>query len=77
MPALTCDFVVLALDVAVVFCLYLHLFGGLVALLYIALEAWRYRLGPAKRTLVEVTALYWHFMDGLWIYILLLLWFWR
>ena len=55
----------------------IHLFGGLLALLYIVWEAWRYRLGPAKRTLVEVTAIYWHFMDGLWIYILLLLWFWR
>ena len=55
----------------------LHLLGGLVALLYIVSEAWRYRLGPAKRTLVEVTAIYWHFMDGLWVYILLLLWFWR
>jgi len=55
----------------------LHLFGGLVALLYIVSEAWRYRLGPAKRTLVEVTAMYWHFMDGLWIYIFLLLWLWR
>jgi cytochrome c oxidase subunit 3 len=54
-----------------------HLLGGLAALFYIALEAWRYRLGPAKRTLVEVTAIYWHFMDGLWIYILMLLWFWR
>ncbi len=54
-----------------------HLFGGLMALLYIVWEAWRYRLGPAKRTLVEVTAIYWHFMDGLWIYILLLLWYWR
>ena len=55
----------------------LHLLGGVLALLYIAWEAWHYRLGPAKRTLVEVTAIYWHFLDGLWIYILLLLWFWR
>ena len=55
----------------------LHLLGGLVALFYIAWEAWRYRLGPAKRTLVEVTAMYWHFLGGLWIYILLLLWLWR
>lgn len=54
-----------------------HLGGGLIALFYITLEAWRYRLGPAKRTLVEVTAIYWHFMDGLWIYILMLLWWWR
>ena len=55
----------------------LHLLGGLVAIAYIALGAWRYRLGPAKRTLVEVTAIYWHFMDGLWIYILMLIWWWR
>jgi cytochrome c oxidase subunit 3 len=55
----------------------LHLLGGLAALLYLTFEAWRYRLGPAKRTMVEVTALYWHFMDGLWIYILALLWWWR
>ena len=54
-----------------------HLAGGLIALYYITLEAWRYRLGPAKRTLVEVTAIYWHFMDGLWIYILMLMWLWR
>jgi cytochrome c oxidase subunit 3 len=54
-----------------------HLAGGLIALLYLTLEAWRYRLGPAKRTAVEVTAIYWHFMDGLWIYILLLMWRWR
>ncbi|MBI2819028.1 MAG: cytochrome c oxidase subunit 3 [Acidobacteria bacterium] len=54
-----------------------HLTGGLMALFYITLEAWRYRLGPAKRTLVEVTAIYWHFMAGLWVYILLLLWWWR
>ena len=53
----------------------IQLLGGLLALLYADVEAWRYRLGPAKRTLVEVTAIYWHFMDGLWIYILLLLWF--
>jgi cytochrome c oxidase subunit 3 len=55
----------------------IHLAGGLIALSYITLAAWRYRLGPAKRTVVEVTAIYWHFMDGLWIYILLLLWWWR
>lgn len=55
----------------------IHLAGGLIALFYITLEAWRYRLGPAKRTVVEVTAIYWHFMAGLWIYILMLLWWWR
>lgn len=55
----------------------LHLAGGLAALAYLSVEALRFRLGPAKRTVVEVTAIYWHFMDGLWIYILGLLWLWR
>lgn len=55
----------------------IHVLGGLLALMYADIEAWRYRLGPAKRTLVEVTAIYWHFMDALWIYILCLLWFGR
>lgn len=54
-----------------------HLFGGLIALFYLVVEAWRYRLGPAKRTLVEVTAMYWHFMDGLWVYLVMLIWLWR
>jgi cytochrome c oxidase subunit 3 len=54
-----------------------HLLGGLVALGYLALAALRFRLGPAKRTVVEVTAIYWHFMDGLWVYIMFLLWYWR
>ena len=26
---------------------------------------------------IEATAIYWHFMDGLWIYLLLLLMLWR
>ncbi len=55
----------------------IHLLGGLVALFYISMQALRYRLGPARRTAVDVTAIYWHFMDGLWIYIFLLLTLWR
>ena len=54
-----------------------HLAVGVLALLYVTVEACRYRLGPAKRTVLEVTAIYWHFMDGLWFYILCLMLFWR
>jgi cytochrome c oxidase subunit III len=50
----------------------LHLGGGLAALLYIEGLALMLRLGPGKRTAVDVTAIYWHFLDGLWIYLLLL-----
>ena len=51
----------------------LHLLGGIVALFYVALRARQLALAPAKRVVVDVTGVYWHFMDALWIYILLLL----
>jgi cytochrome c oxidase subunit III len=50
----------------------LHLLGGIVALAYLAAKAPSIAEGRKKRTAVDVTALYWHFMDGLWIYILIL-----
>lgn len=51
----------------------LHLLGGILALGYLAAKASSIAAGRKKRTAVDVTALYWHFMDGLWIYILILL----
>jgi cytochrome c oxidase subunit 3 len=51
----------------------LHLLGGVAALAYAAMAV---RLGrgiETRRMVLEVTALYWHFMGVLWIYILGLL----
>jgi cytochrome c oxidase subunit 3 len=53
-----------------------HLLGGVVALLYVAVQAWRLRLGPGKRTAADVIAVYWHFLFGLWVYLLALLAIW-
>ena len=53
-----------------------HLIGGVCALLYVSVQALRLRLGPGKRTAVDVTAMYWHFLDGLWIYLLILFLVW-
>jgi cytochrome c oxidase subunit 3 len=53
-----------------------HLIGGVLALLYVSIQAMRLRLGPGKRTAIDVTAMYWHFLDGLWIYLLLLFLVW-
>jgi len=53
-----------------------HLLGGITALAYVAVQALRLRLGPGKRTVVEVSALFWHFLDGLWLYLMLLFLFW-
>jgi cytochrome c oxidase subunit III len=52
-----------------------HLAGGLAALAYVEAQALRYRLGPRKRTGAEVAALFWHFLDGLWVYLMVLFWF--
>ncbi len=55
----------------------LHLLGGVVALSFVTVAALRMRIGFKRRTAVDVTALYWHFMDGLWIYLFGLLFFFR
>lgn len=55
----------------------LHLLGGIGALLYVGVGALRGRYWSMSRTAVDVTAVYWHFMDGLWVYLLLLLTLWR
>ena len=49
----------------------LHLVGGVLALLAIALRR------QVSRIPVESVAIYWHFMDGLWLYILAVLFYWR
>lgn len=51
-----------------------HLLGGLAALIWLG---WKLRAGRLTRTAADVMAIYWHFMDGLWIYLLLLLLIWR
>jgi cytochrome c oxidase subunit 3 len=50
-----------------------HLLGGLGALLYLTIRAREIRWGLRRRTTVEVTSIYWHFMDVLWLCLLGLL----
>ena len=50
-----------------------HLLGGVMALLYLSWKVWQRNSGGLGATALGVTALYWHFMDGLWIYLFLLL----
>ncbi len=53
-----------------------HLVGGVAAMVYVDVQALRLRLGPAKRTAIDVTAVYWHFLDGVWLYLMALFYFW-
>ena len=53
-----------------------HLVGGLAALVYVDVGALRFRLGPAKRTAIDVGAIFWHFLDGLWLYLMMVFYVW-
>ncbi len=53
-----------------------HLLGGVAALVYVDVQALRLRLGPAKRTAIDVTAIFWHFLDGIWLYLMVLFYVW-
>ena len=50
-----------------------HLLGGIVAFAYVILFARRLTQKKRQKTAVGVVAFYWHFMDGLWIYLFVLL----
>jgi len=49
-----------------------HLLGGICALLYVELH--RFEAARISRSLAaEIASYYWHFMDGLWVFLLALL----
>jgi cytochrome c oxidase subunit III len=49
-----------------------HLGGGILALFYVAFRPWS-RSRISQGTAAELTSIYWHFMDGLWIFLFALL----
>lgn len=49
----------------------IHVLGGLAGLIYVMSKLQR---GVLRRSTFAATAQYWHFMDILWLYLLLLLW---
>ncbi|MBV9211267.1 MAG: cytochrome c oxidase subunit 3 [Acidobacteria bacterium] len=59
----------------------LHLLGGILALDYLLLHAWRRRapaeIGARRTVAARAVATYWHFMGALWVYLFLLLFMWR
>lgn len=50
----------------------LHLLGGIMALLYVAFRAWQ-RSRITQDTAAALASIYWHFMDGLWVFLFVLL----
>lgn len=58
-----------------------HVIGGIVALGFIVLRTWEKTASgeelTKRREVANAVGWYWHFMDGLWIVLLLLLGFWK
>jgi cytochrome c oxidase subunit 3 len=54
----------------------IHLMGGITALIWVDVQALRLRLGPAKRTAIDVCAVFWHFLDALWILLMAIFYIW-
>ncbi len=51
----------------------LHLFGGLMVLLYVSFSERMRTRYESRRIAVDVTAWYWHFMGAMWLYVLAVL----
>jgi cytochrome c oxidase subunit 3 len=49
-----------------------HAIGGLLALIWVAVMAFRFRFGPRRRTVMVVSLVFWHFLDVLWVLLMLL-----
>ena len=54
----------------------LHLVGGVAALIYVAVHSLSSSLRPASRTVIVISAIFWHFLDGLWVYLMVLFYVW-
>jgi cytochrome c oxidase subunit 3 len=50
-----------------------HILGGLIALTTVSVKAWSGRLSSISFEPLRLCATYWHFMGGVWLYLLLLL----
>jgi cytochrome c oxidase subunit 3 len=68
-PGSACFYVLTAAHAA-------HLLGGLAALAWVDAQALRLRLGPARRTAIDITAVFWHFLDAIWILLMVLFYVW-
>jgi len=55
----------------------LHLFGGLIALLITLTKSIKKSYNAQDYLGIELAAIYWHFLDALWIYLFLFLYFFR
>jgi len=54
-----------------------HLFGGLISLLIIIYNHFKQKYNSTQTLGIELGAMYWHFLDFLWVYLFLFLYFFK
>jgi cytochrome c oxidase subunit 3 len=54
-----------------------HLFGGLISLLIIIYNHFKQKYNAGQTLGIELGAMYWHFLDLLWVYLFLFLYFFK
>ncbi|MEN9336080.1 MAG: hypothetical protein RLZZ500_1067 [Bacteroidota bacterium] len=54
-----------------------HLFGGVISLLIIIYNHFKQKYTAAQYLGIELGAMYWHFLDALWLYLFLFLYFFK
>ncbi len=53
-----------------------HLLGGILGLFFALSRVWRSRWSAAEPNALNLCATYWHFVDGLWLYLFVLMFVW-
>jgi cytochrome c oxidase subunit 3 len=53
-----------------------HVIGALAALYYVACRKLFFPAIPLNRNVLEVSAIFWHFLDGMWLFLMALFQFW-
>jgi cytochrome c oxidase subunit III len=51
----------------------LHIVGGIVFLIFVLNSAFKYKVHSKSTLQIELCTMYWHFLDGLWIYLFIFL----
>ncbi|MEL4308583.1 cytochrome c oxidase subunit 3 [Joostella sp. CR20] len=62
---------------AIVFSHLVHVFGGLVVLLVVIYNHYKEKYKPGQTLGIELGAMFWHFLDFLWVYLILFFYFFR
>ena len=54
-----------------------HLLGGIISLLLVIYNHYKQKYNPAQTLSIELSAMYWHFMDFIWVYLFLFFYFFK